>query len=134
MDIQGVKPPFVVLSAHPGRYKDDPKTISEGFINAMNRFGKDINCLGHLDCSTFAKYIDYERVVKKANELGIPIELNAMNMIEKGKFSVEHTHLMLKHADTVMVNSDAHNLHELSSRKVAFDFLKAHGYSSEGNL
>ncbi len=127
MDIQGIKPSFIHLAAHPQRYQDDRSTITEAYINALRRFKDNISFVAHLDCVTFAEHVDIVKVVTVANELGIPLEFNAMNLV-RGKTSVQNAHIMLKTADVVMVNSDAHCIAELSSRQAAFDFLKEHKY------
>ena len=126
--IEGVRGGFLVLSAHRESYQDGHETITEAYLNALERFHDRIDVLGHLDAVYFKDHVDVRKVVEAANEYGIPLELNGSGLL-KGSSVPEHTRMILKRADRVMVNSDAHCLSDLyDARRKAFDFIRDNGF------
>lgn len=123
MHIGGVEGDFIILSYHAGVYTGDKTRVTEGFINAMNRYSKQINIIGHV-CLDLGE-VQAKKVILEANKHKIPLELNA-------KYFFKYPDIwdvLLKNADRIYVNSDAHTLYELKEfRKKVFDRLKKEGY------
>lgn len=127
--IQGFEPEFIILSAHSDVYEGEPETVTDATIRAMERFASKIAFVGHPDNNwDFGKYYDIEKLVDAANRHQIPLEFNAKNLL-LGKSNLELTHYILKHADKIYLNSDAHTLaHLRDARPFAIEFLKDNGY------
>lgn len=123
-DIQGVESDFVILSAHKAVFQNKPKRITEAYLNAIKRYHKKINCIGHPDFKFFAKDVDIERVIGAANDYGIPMEFNTGNLL-KGYSDLRVLEKILTRSHKVMVNSDTHVLADLKyNRKAGFKYMK----------
>lgn len=126
--IQNIPADFLILSAHPCTFKGDKTKITQAYINAMKKHKNKITFIGHPCAKYFSDYVDIETVVKAANALKIPLEFNCANFVN-GKTDLEKLRIMLKLADQIYVNSDAHTLTELRTvRAKGFDWLKQEGY------
>lgn len=127
--IQGIEQDFFILSAHIWVYESDSETITEWYINAIEKHHEKIKFIGH-PCNSrcFSKYVNIEQLIETCNKYDIPMEFNATDLIKKNT-DIDKLHIMLTKAKFVYVNSDAHSLYELKfHRKVAFDFLEEHKY------
>ncbi len=123
--IQGYQGDFLVLSAHEKPFADDPRCITEAYVRAIERHAARIGVIGHPCAVYFAQWVDIDEVVRCANDHGVPLELNCANLVN-GRTEVRLLRRMLQTADAVMVNSDAHTLHELrEAREAGFAFLRS---------
>jgi len=127
--IQGVRGDFIILSYHKNVYDDNKKTLTQAFINAIERHHEIIDTIGHLfvDCED----IDVLKVVETANKYNIPFELNCAYLVPNrvDRVDMDKLRLMLSKAKSIYVNSDAHTLAELRDlRKKGFEFLKEEGF------
>jgi len=130
-DIQGFSPEFVVLSSHEKIYSGKAGSLKTAYLNAVSRYGSDINLLGHLCARPFSHELctrDIEEIVTAANTAGIALELNCANLAG-GKTSLPHLRAMLSCCKALYVNSDAHTLHEFTTlRHQGFAYLKENHY------
>lgn len=128
LEIQDLTPDFVILSTHKNVYAGSPDQLKTGYLNAIRRFGDQIDCLGHLCVRAFADSLgpgDIEAIVRAANDADIALELNCANLVN-GKTSIENLDVMLAHCSKLYVNSDAHTLYEFTElRQKGFDYLKS---------
>jgi histidinol phosphatase-like PHP family hydrolase len=121
--IDGLKGKFIVLSYHADVYQGSKDMVAEGFINAFKRFGNKINVVGHI-CAGISTEAA-EKVITSANEHKIPVELNAKYFLRSPK----DWDVLLKTAEQIYINSDAHTLHELKTlRREARAFLQSNGH------
>lgn len=128
-DIQWIEPEFIILSAHSDVYKWKPETVTEATIKAIKKHHDKIKFIWH-PCNNwdFWKYIEIEKIVEVANKYSIPLEFNAKNL-NKWKTNLKKLDYLLKNANEVYINSDAHVLWELRDvRKLAIEFLKENKY------
>jgi len=127
-DIQGCTPDFVILSAHKKVYDGDLKNIKNAYNNAINRFGKTINLLGHLCVKQIAKHFNNKEIieiVEFANEFNIAVEINCANLVYY-KTDLSKLKIVLSHADLVYINSDTHTINEFYSlRQEGFSFFRS---------
>ena len=125
--IQGITPAFILLSAHRKVYSGDLKQIKLAYLNAIERFGKSINVLGHLCTKQFTQFLggnDIIEIVKAANSNEIVLELNCANLVYD-KTDLGNLKILLDHANYLYVNSDTHTMNEfIELRKKGFQFLK----------
>lgn len=122
-DIQWHESDFLILSVHRSTYNWNLSTLSKWLINAIKRYWSKIKFLGHPCHNTLAD-LNIEEVTKLANIHKIGLEFNAKNFVN-WKTDLAKLDKMLKLADMVYVNSDAHMLCEiLESRKMAYEFLE----------
>jgi histidinol phosphatase-like PHP family hydrolase len=127
-DIDGYDSDFVILSAHPGVFQNKPKRITEAYLNAIERYHKRIDCIGHPDFNFFAKDVDIELVISAANDYGIPMEFDTGNFV-RGDSDLRVLEKILTRCHKVMVNSDAHVLSDLKyNRKAGFKYMKEHKF------
>ncbi|MBU1100359.1 MAG: PHP domain-containing protein [Bacteroidetes bacterium] len=129
MDIQGKSSEFILLSSHPSPpYEEDPKSITEGYLNAIERYRDRITFLAH-PCSVYYQdYIDIKPIIELCNKYDIPMEFNCVNLINN-KTNMKNLELVLSECHYIYVNSDAHTLNELkNARNIGMTFLKEHGY------
>lgn len=128
-DIQWVEPDFKILSAHRSVYAWSPESITDGLIMAMKKYKDNIAFVAHpCNNSDFWNYIDIQKLVQAANELGIALEFNAKNLMHN-KTNREKLDYLLKNAQKIYINSDAHTLYELQeARKFALAFLQENDY------
>ncbi|MCB9206325.1 MAG: PHP domain-containing protein [Ignavibacteriales bacterium] len=129
MDIQGEIPELIILSTHQSPpYQEDSKTITEGYLNAIERFHDKINFLGH-PCSVYhGENVDIIAVTELCNKYEIPLEVNGANLATN-RTNLNKLKQMLSIADQIYVNSDAHTLNELKTvRRKAFQYLRENGY------
>jgi len=128
-DIQWKESDFSILSAHIDIFKWKPLSITDAYIKAIERYHNKIKFIWH-PCANneFWKYIDIEKLVKVANKYNIPLEFNAKN-IERGKTDLVKLDYLLKNANKIYLNSDAHTLLQLkNSRKFAIKYLEDNKY------
>ena len=128
MDIQGVTSDIIILSSHPAPiYSGDPNKITEGYINAIERFHDKITFIGHPCAKYFEDYIDIMELIETCNKYEIPMEFNCANFVN-GRTNIDNLKTMLKNANQIYVNSDAHTLYELKiTRALGFQYLKEMG-------
>ena len=103
--------------------------MTEGYIKAMERFGSRIKLIGH-PCSKrdFAEMVDIRKLAEAAKERSIPLEVNGANLVNRIT-DLGLLDLMLRSANTVVVNSDAHTNYELKhNQDLARNYLKEKGY------
>lgn len=127
--IQGIESDFMILSAHIWTYEGESESITNWYINAIKKYHHKIKFIWH-PCNSrcFSKYLDIDKLIETCNEYNIPMEFNSTDFITWNS-DIEKTHIMLKNAKYIYVNSDAHSLYELKEhRKLAFDFLKENNY------
>ena len=121
--IQGIEGTFIILSYHDTVYHGNLKSVVEGFINAIRRFHKQISFIGHI-CWGLDES-DVKRIILEANKFHVPLELNAKYYLQYP----ESWDVLLKNADQVYINSDAHNLYDLKTlQKEARALLKKKKY------
>ncbi|MEE8340628.1 MAG: PHP domain-containing protein [Candidatus Neomarinimicrobiota bacterium] len=129
-DIQGITPEFILLSAHRKVYHGELKQIKFAYLNAIDRFGENINILGHLCSKQIAQYLSMEdiiEIVEAANIREIALELNCANL-EYGKTDLDKLKIMIDNARKMYVNSDSHTMNEfINLRKNGFQFLVNNG-------
>lgn len=124
-EIQWIEPDFILLSAHLGVYAWNPANITSATIKAIERYHDKIRFIWH-PCSTrdYSQYYDIVELVKVANEYDIPLEFNTKNF-SKWCTDLDKLDYLLKNANQVYINSDAHSLAELrDNRKNWLDYLK----------
>lgn len=127
--IHGIPSDWLVLSAHKVTYAGDSARITEGYINAMERFGSRIKLIGH-PCSKrdFSAQIDIRKLAEAANARNMPLEVNGANLANNIT-DLDQLDLMLRSANEVMVNSDAHTNYELKhNQNLARAYLREKGY------
>ncbi|HLD72241.1 MAG TPA: PHP domain-containing protein [Candidatus Nanoarchaeia archaeon] len=127
--IHDVASDWLILSAHRITYAGDPARVTEGYIKAMERFGSRIKLIGH-PCSKrdFAEMVDIRKLAEAAKERSIPLEVNGANLVNRIT-DLGLLDLMLRSANTVVVNSDAHTNYELKhNQDLARNYLKEKGY------
>ncbi|MCT4617275.1 MAG: PHP domain-containing protein [Candidatus Gracilibacteria bacterium] len=126
--IQGLEPDFIILSAHRCVFKG--KDATQGYIKAIEKHHDKIKFIGH-PCFLLEKFgttSDIKQIVEVANKYNIPLEFNAKNIV-KGDTNLEKLDYMLKNANEIYINSDAHTLYDLKeSRKFAIKYLKENNY------
>ncbi len=128
-DIQWIPGSFVILSAHSRTYTWNPEKITEATIKAIEKHHDIIKFIAHpCNNNDFWKYYDIEKLVEVANKYNIPLEFNAKNLYNN-RTNLEKLDYLLKNANEIYINSDAHTLWELKEvRKIAFKYLEENGY------
>jgi histidinol phosphatase-like PHP family hydrolase len=123
-DIQGVTSEIIILSSHPAPiYSGSPNKITEGYVNAIERFHDTISFIGHPCAKYFENYIDIMELVKVCNKYEIPMEFNCANFVNE-RTNLANLKAMLENANQIYVNSDAHTLYELkTARASGFQYL-----------
>lgn len=122
-DIQGKEGDFRILSYHREIYAGNHSKVADGFIKAIQRYHDKISVIGHL-CAGL-NHDDALRVIKEANKHKVPLELNAKYFL----FDPEKWRVLLDNAEQIYINSDAHTLWELKTRrKDAREKLREMGY------
>lgn len=122
--IQWKEPEFIILSKHAELYGSDKSTVTNWYINAIKRYWSTIKFLWH-PCHIGLSDLDIEEITKLANIHWIWLEFNAKNFVN-WRTNLAKLDKMLKLADKVYVNSDAHMLCEiLESKEKAYEFLEA---------
>lgn len=115
--IQGMEPAFIILSAHINQYIWDLETITDATCRAIERYHEKIQFVWHpCNNNDFGQYYDIEKLCDVANAYNIPLEVNAKNLL-RWKTNLDKLHIMLKKADRLYLNSDAHGLYELKEAK-----------------
>jgi len=127
--VQWIESDFMILSAHKDVYNGDPSTITDATIRAIKKHHNKIKFIGHpCNNADFWEYYDIEKLVDTANEYNIPLECNAKNIV-RWKTNLEKLDYLLRNANQIYLNSDAHTLHELkNARPFAIKYLKEKGY------
>ncbi len=116
---------FTILSVHWNSYLSAPETTTKWLLNAIEKHHNKINLIGHpYDINELWEHIEIEPVVELANKYWIAMEFNygtfRKNRAIKGKLDY-----MLKNAKDVYVNSDAHSLSSIKTkRQGCYDYLK----------
>ncbi|HSH52076.1 MAG TPA: PHP domain-containing protein [Bacteroidales bacterium] len=128
-DIQGIIPEIKILSSHPSPvYGGDPNKITEAYLNAIEHYRNQITFLGHPCAKYFEKYIDIIPIIELCNKYDVPMEFNCANLVNN-KTNMNNLDLMLKKANRIYINSDAHTLNELKEyRTIGFKYLVENGY------
>lgn len=130
--IQGIESDFLILSAHQNIYQGEPGKINEAYLQAMEKHHQKIKFLGHICLRDFQEYVDISMVVRAANRYQIPLEFNCANLVN-GKTNEKHLQMMLREADRIYVNSDAHTLADLRDvRKLGREYLRGGGFLGNG--
>ena len=128
--IQGITPEFILLSVHRKVFSGDLKQIKLAFLNVIDRFGININVLGHLCSKQITQFLsanDIIEIVEAANACEIALELNCANLVY-GKTDLGKLKIILDHARNMYVNSDSHTMNEfINFRKNGFQFLESCG-------
>ncbi len=124
MTIQEKESEFLVLSAHPDTYKGDPEKITDAYAKAFERYHEQIQFVGHP--GNYFRHTDMERLVKSANDFGLPLEVNTGHLVHMG-LNTENLDLMVALADQLVVNSDAHSLADMATRQKGLDYLEEQG-------
>lgn len=126
-DIQGKVPDFVLLSTHKKVFRDSLQQLKKGYLNAIERYGDSIDCLGHLCIKPLTEGLKpayITEIVEAASKKDIAVELNCSNLAY-GKTDLDNLEAMLSACDKLYVNSDAHTMNELISiRQKGFDYLE----------
>ena len=113
--IQGKDSEFRILSAHSDIYEDNPDTVTEATIRAIEKNADKIAFIAHPTCSNqFWKYYDLKRLIEVANHFHIPLELN-WKSVARGKSDEEKVRYLLENVESLYFNSDAHNLADLKN-------------------
>jgi len=106
---------FRILSAHRDVYKDDPATITDATIKAIEMDWDKVKFIAHPTCNNqFWKEYDLKRLIEVANYHKIPLEIN-WKSISRWKSDRDKVEFLLKYADALYFNSDAHNLNDLQT-------------------
>ncbi|MBT4935736.1 PHP domain-containing protein [Candidatus Woesearchaeota archaeon] len=127
IEIQGIEGDFLVLSAHDKVYNGDPQRITDAYVRAMQRHHKKIDVIGHPCHSMFAGKVDMDTIIEVANRYEIPLEINAGQMLNK-KTDFDNLRILVREAEKVYINSDAHTLYELQeAREISKPFLRKMG-------
>lgn len=125
-EIDGDEGKFLLLSAHGHVYSGNPRSITKAFVNAVEKHAKEFKFIAH-PCSHDLKYLEIEPVIQLANEYELPMELNCTNFVRK-KTDMNKLEKMLRDANKIIVNSDAHNLYELKqNRQFGLGYLMKEG-------
>ena len=127
MTIQNIESDFIILSLHLDWYKSKPKTATKWLLNAIERYHDKIDLIGHLhDSKQLWEFLDIRPIVELANQYWIPIEFNYWTF--KKRSIKEHLDYILRNAKNIYVNSDAHILSDLQTkRKDCYDYLEELG-------
>lgn len=129
MDIQGEESDFIILSTHQNPpYQEDSRTITEAYLNAIERYHNKIKFLGH-PCSIYhGDNVDIIAVTELCNKYEVALEVNGANL-STNRTNLSKLKQMLKIANKIYVNSDSHTLYELKTvRKIAFQYLKDNSF------
>lgn len=116
---------FTILSAHRRVYGSDPTTTWKWFLQAIEKFHDQIDCIGHpYSKKQNWEFIDVKSLVDLCNQYNIPIEFNH-SVFESKDYIEENLIYILKNAKKIYVNSDAHNLAQIKKlRQSCYDFLE----------
>lgn len=121
--IQDVEPEFIILSLHKWKFSWDIMNVNKAYENALKRYSTKIKFIWHPTNSRACEYLEMEEFMKLLNHYQVPVELNWWSILNN-KIDHEKTIKMLEMANEIYVNSDAHNLYEMTAaRKSAFDYL-----------
>lgn len=128
-NIQWNEPDFIILSAHSEIYSSDNESVTKWTINAIKKHHKKIKFIGHpCNNSDYWKYYNIEELVKIANEYNIALEFNAKNFV-RWRTNLDKLDYLLKNANKIYLNSDAHSLYELKTvRAKAIEYLYKNNY------
>lgn len=114
---------FIIASYHPPVY--NPKTATElenAYLNALDN--PYVKILGHLDRDL---EVNYDKIIKKAKEKNIAIELNKHSLELREHYKervVKIAKSCQKYNATVVVNSDAHFCSEVGNVNNVFELLE----------
>jgi histidinol phosphatase-like PHP family hydrolase len=133
--IQWRESEFRILSAHSEVYRDDPKSVTDGTIKAMEKYAGSIAFIWHPTCNNqFGEYYDLPRLIEAANHFKIPLELNGKS-IARWRSDDDKVRYLLEHADKIYFNSDAHNLSDLREyRPTVAKMLLDWGYITQSEF
>jgi histidinol phosphatase-like PHP family hydrolase len=109
--IQGIEGEFIILSYHKEVYSGDRKRAAEGMVRAIRRYHDRIDMIGHPGLDMTGE--DAKAVISEANRYNIPLELDANYFLT----DPEKWTILLKNAVQIYINSDAHTLWELKTRR-----------------
>lgn len=127
--IQWFDSEFVNLSAHIDVYEWSLYSINKAYRNAIEKHHKIIKCIWHpCSISNFWEVVDIVELINLANSYWIPLEING-KYLRNWTDKLDKLHILLKNADKMYINSDAHTLYDLKeNRKYAINFLKENNY------
>ncbi|MBU1974917.1 MAG: PHP domain-containing protein [Nanoarchaeota archaeon] len=128
-DIQGIESAYSILAVHHNVYVGDPTKITDAYLNAIQRHGDKIAFVAHLTAKkALVDHLDVSKVVRAANDYGIPLELNGADLA-MNRSDPDVLRHMLNEADAIYVNSDAHTLADLRDfRELGFQYLREEGF------
>lgn len=113
--IQWQESDFIILSAHSDIYESSPDTVTQATIKAIEHHADIIKFIAHPTCNNqFWKEYDLKHLIEVANYHNIPLEINGKS-ISRWKSDRDKVEFLLKHADALYLNSDAHNLNDLQT-------------------
>lgn len=134
MDIQGDTSEFILLSSHPVPvYGGDPRNITKGYLNAIERYYNKIKFIAHPCSIYFEEFIDISAITELCNHHNIPMELNCANLVNK-RTNMKNLQRMLEKCNQIFINSDAHTLYEIKTlRAIGFKYLIENGFINQYN-
>ena len=124
LTIQNVESDFTILSLHLDWYESEPNTSTKWLLNAIEKYHDKINIIGHLhDSKQLWEFLDIRPVIELANKYWIAIEFNYWTF--KKRSIKEKLDYILKNANNIYVNSDAHTLSDLWTKRMdCYSYLK----------
>ncbi|MGB5850220.1 MAG: PHP domain-containing protein, partial [Ignavibacteriaceae bacterium] len=134
MDIQGDTSEFILLSSHPVPvYGGDPRNITKGYLNAIERYYNKIKFIAHPCSIYFEEFIDISAITELCNHHNIPMELNCANLVNK-RTNMKNLQRMLEKCNQIFINSDAHTLYEIKTlRAIGIQYLIENGFINQYN-
>lgn len=122
-EIDGHEGEFIVLSYHREVYRSPASTVATGFLRAIEKYRAKINLVGHV-CEGISSEAAAQ-VIGAANKYQVPLELNAKYYLG----NPEAWKVLLDNTERFYINSDAHTLWELKTRRAdARALLERSGY------
>lgn len=127
-DIQTEGADFNILSVHPRTFNWKLENITDTYIKAINKYHDKIDFIWHPCLAKSCKYLDVKKLCEVANSYNIPLEFNAKDLYY-WRTNLEKQEDLLKYADRLYLNSDAHTLYDLKEmRWFAINYLKENWY------
>lgn len=127
--IQWKESEFINLSAHKDICWTQVKSIDTAYKNAIEKHHKKIKCICHPCSNTnYWQEVDINNLIDLANKYYIPLEIN-WNYLYHWKTNIDKLHILIKNANRIYINSDAHSLYGLREyRKNVIKFLEENWY------
>ena len=115
---------FVIASYHPPVYASGTvKELEEAYLNALDN--PYVKIIGHLDRGPFE--IDYEKIILKAKEKNVVIELNRHSLNLEAFYKerlIKIAQICNRLKVPVTIDSDAHFCSEVGNVGIVFDLLE----------